>query len=86
MLLPRLDGELRDRDVEELDRAVAATNSHLVLVRFRPGCIEEGVLCVITVHVVSMSYRSAMPSGMGAGYWNGCSLRLLGDNAIRREI
>lgn len=44
MLLPGLDGELVERYVEELNGAIACGNDELVLVRFGPGDVVEGVL------------------------------------------
>jgi len=44
VLLPRLDGELVKRYIEELDGAVAGGGDELVLVRFGPGDVVEGVL------------------------------------------
>lgn len=46
VLLPRLDGELVQTDIEELDRAIACSYHNLVLVRFGPRKIVEGVLSV----------------------------------------
>lgn len=46
MLVPGLDGEFVERDVEQLDGAIAGSNHDLVLVRFRPGQVVEGVLSV----------------------------------------
>lgn len=46
VLFPGLDGELVDADVEELDGAIAGRDQDLVLVRFGPGEVEEGVLRV----------------------------------------
>lgn len=46
VLLPGLYGEVVERYVEELDRAVAGGNYRLVFVRFGPGDVEEGVLRV----------------------------------------
>lgn len=46
VLGPRLHGELREGDVEELYGAVAARGEDLVLVRFRPCAVKEGVLRV----------------------------------------
>lgn len=46
VLRPRLDGELGDVDVEELDAAVAAGRQELRLVRLGPGRVEERVLGV----------------------------------------
>lgn len=44
VLLPGLDGELVKRYVEELDGAIACGCDELVLVRFGPGDVVEGVL------------------------------------------
>ena len=44
VLLPGLDGELVQADVEELDRAIAGRDEDLVLMRFGPREVEEGVL------------------------------------------
>jgi hypothetical protein len=46
VLLPGLDGELGKCDVEEFYGAVAACGEDLVLVRFGPCAVEEGVLGV----------------------------------------
>lgn len=46
MLLPGLDGEFVEGDVKEFDGAVAGGYDDLVLVRFRPREIVEGVLSV----------------------------------------
>lgn len=46
VLLPRLDGKFVKTDIEELDRAVACSYHDLVLVRFGPRKIVEGVLSV----------------------------------------
>lgn len=46
VLLPRGNGVRGHVDVEELDGAVAAGRQQLVLVRFRPRAVEEGVLRV----------------------------------------
>jgi hypothetical protein len=54
VLGPGLHGELGQRDVEEFDGAVAAGGEDLVLVRFGPGAVEEGVLRVEPGSVVSM--------------------------------
>jgi hypothetical protein len=52
MFLPRLDGKLRKGNVEEFDRAIAASSKNLVLVRFGPRAVKERVLCVEPVYVV----------------------------------
>lgn len=44
VLFPGLNGKLIDTDVEELDGAIAGGDQDLVLVRFGPGEVEEGVL------------------------------------------
>lgn len=44
MLLPRLNGEFVKRDVKELDGAIAGGDDDLILVRFRPGKVVEGVI------------------------------------------
>lgn len=46
VLLPRLDGEFVEADVEELDGPVAGGDDDLVLVAFGPGEVVEGVLGV----------------------------------------
>lgn len=46
VLGPGLNWKLRDVDVEELDRAVAACGEDLRFVRFGPGAVEKGVLGV----------------------------------------
>lgn len=46
MLLPGLHGEFVQGDVEEFDGAVAGGDDDLVLVRFRPSQIVQGVLGV----------------------------------------
>ena len=46
VLLPRLDGEFVEADVEQLYRAIAGRDHDLVLVRFGPGEVVEGVLSV----------------------------------------
>ena len=46
VLLPGLNGEFVNADVEEFDGAVAGGDEDLVLVRFGPGEVEEGVLGV----------------------------------------
>jgi hypothetical protein len=46
VLLPRLDWELREGDVEQLDGAIAAGYQDLVLVRFGPRRVKERVLGV----------------------------------------
>ena len=44
VLLPGLDGEFVQADVEELYRAISRRDEDLVLVSLRPGEVEEGVL------------------------------------------
>lgn len=44
VFLPRLHGKLGEGNVKELDRAIAAGGEDLVLVRFRPGAVEERIL------------------------------------------
>jgi len=44
VLLPGLDWELVERYIEELDGAIACGGDELVLVRFGPGDVVEGVL------------------------------------------
>lgn len=46
MLLPALNGELIDRNVVQLDRAITGRDYNLVLIRFRPCSVVEGVLCL----------------------------------------
>lgn len=46
MLLPGLHGEFVQGDVEELDGAVAGGDDALVLVRFGPAEVVEGILRV----------------------------------------
>lgn len=46
VLLPGLDGELVKRYIEELDGTIACGGDELVLVRFRPGDVVEGVLSI----------------------------------------
>lgn len=46
VLFPGLNGELVKADVEELNGAITGSDEDLVLVRFRPGEVEEGVLRV----------------------------------------
>ena len=46
VLFPRLNGKLVDADVEELDGAISGCDQDLVLMRFGPGEVEEGVLRV----------------------------------------
>lgn len=53
MLLPGGDGELLQGNVEELNAAVAAGGQDLVLVRFRPGGVEEGILGIKPLGSVS---------------------------------
>jgi hypothetical protein len=60
VLGPGLDWELREGDVEEFDGAVAAGGEDLVLVRFGPCAVEEGVLgvepvaCDVSMRVTCM--------------------------------
>lgn len=46
VLLPGLDREVVERDVEELYGAVAAGGEDLVFVGFGPSGVEEGILGV----------------------------------------
>lgn len=46
VLLPGLNGEVVDADVEELDGAIAGCDDELVFMGFGPGEIVEGVLGV----------------------------------------
>lgn len=46
VLFPGLDGKLVNTNVEELDGAIAGGDEDLVLMRFGPGEVEEGVLRV----------------------------------------
>ena len=46
VLFPGLHGEFVKADVEELDGAIAGGDEDLVLMRFGPGEVEEGVLRV----------------------------------------
>ena len=44
VLLPRLDWELIEADIEKLDGTVASSDYALVLVCFGPGEVVEGIL------------------------------------------
>lgn len=46
VFLPRLNGEVIESDIEELNRAIAASDNHLVLMPFGPGKIVQRVLSV----------------------------------------
>ena len=46
MLLPRLNRKIIKGNIEEFQRAVPRGDDKLVLVRFRPGGVKEGVLGV----------------------------------------
>lgn len=54
MLLPRLDGELIESYIKELDGAIAGGNDHLVLVGLRPREVVQRVLGVKPADAVSI--------------------------------
>lgn len=53
MLLPGLHWEFIERGVEELDGAVAGGDYELVLMRFGPGEVVEGVLGIEPFAMIS---------------------------------
>ncbi len=69
VLFPGLDGEFVNADVKELDGAVTGGDEDLVLVRFGPGEVEEGVLGVEPADRVSFGVGGEGLSHMEGDGW-----------------
>lgn len=85
VLLPGLDGEFVQADVEELYRTIAGRDEDLVLVRLRPGEVEEGVLGIEPGVPDVFSHHGL--SSIGDSIWTGAIalLPFFGNDALGRQ-
>lgn len=49
VFLPLCDGEFIHIGIEELYRSIAASCEYLIRMDFRPGRVEDGILCVVPI-------------------------------------